>query len=102
MLGKICDNVNKNYDRNLDSSVGIATGWKARVQIPVGEIFLFSIASRLVMRPTHPAIQWVSGVIPSEVVRQVREAGHSPPSSAQVKNGEVIVPLRNMSSWHST
>jgi hypothetical protein len=30
-----------------------------------------------------------------------READHSPPSSAEVKNGGAIAPFPHMSSWHS-
>jgi hypothetical protein len=33
---------------------------------------------------------------------QRREANHSPPTSAEVRNCEAIHPLPNMSSWHST
>jgi hypothetical protein len=44
-------------------------------------IFLFTTASRLVLGPTQPPIQWVS-----EIKRLEVEAGHSPPSSAEVKN----------------
>jgi hypothetical protein len=32
--------------------------------------------------------------------RPVREAVHSPPSSAEIKNGEAILPLPYMSSWN--
>jgi hypothetical protein len=31
-----------------------------------------------------------------------READHSPPSSADVKNDGAVPPLLHMSSWHST
>jgi hypothetical protein len=37
------------------------------------------------MRPTKPPIQWVAGALSPEVKRPGREADHSPPSSAQVK-----------------
>jgi hypothetical protein len=30
-----------------------------------------------------------------------REVDHSPPSSAEVKNGEAIPPFLSMSPWHS-
>jgi hypothetical protein len=36
--------------------------------------------------PTQPAIQWVPGALSLEVKRPGREADHSPPSSAKVKN----------------
>jgi hypothetical protein len=34
------------------------------------------------------------------VKRQGREADHSPPSRAEVKNGGAVPPLSHMSSWH--
>jgi hypothetical protein len=46
------------------------------------------------MRPTQqPPIQWVPGAIPQEVMLQGREADHSFPLSAEVKNGRAISPL---------
>jgi hypothetical protein len=38
--------------------------------------------------PTQPPIQWVSGAISPGLKRQGREADHSPPPSAEVKNVE--------------
>jgi hypothetical protein len=35
--------------------------------------------------PTQPPIQWVGGVLSVGVKRPGREASHSPPSSAEVK-----------------
>jgi hypothetical protein len=49
-------------------------------------IFLFTVASRPTLRPIQPPIQWVPGAISPGVKRQGREADHSPPSSAEVKN----------------
>jgi hypothetical protein len=49
-------------------------------------IFLFTTASRTDLRPTQPPIQWVSGVLSLGVKRPGREAEHSLPSSAEVKN----------------
>jgi hypothetical protein len=57
------------------------------------KIFLFSTASRPVLGSTHPPIQWVPRVVPPEVKRLGREAGHSPPSSAEVRNGGTIATL---------
>jgi hypothetical protein len=70
--------------------VGIAAGqglddWSS---IPGGGglgIFLFATASRPVLGPTQPPIQWVSGALSLGVKRPGREADHSPPSSAEVK-----------------
>jgi hypothetical protein len=36
--------------------------------------------------PTQPSIQWVPGALSLGVKRPGREADHSPPSSAKVKN----------------
>jgi hypothetical protein len=49
-------------------------------------IFLFTAASRTVLGPTQPPIQWVPGALSPGVKRPGREADHSPPSSAEVKN----------------
>jgi hypothetical protein len=48
--------------------------------------FLFITASRTVLGPTQPPIQWVPGALSLGVKRPGREAGHIPPSSAEVKN----------------
>jgi hypothetical protein len=52
------------------------------------------------MGPTQPPIQWVPGALSPGVKRQGSVADHSPPSSAEVKNGGAIPPLPHMSSWH--
>jgi hypothetical protein len=49
-------------------------------------IFLFTTASRPALEPTQPPIQWVAGGLSLGVKRPEREADHSPPSSAEVKN----------------
>jgi hypothetical protein len=48
-------------------------------------IFLFTTASRTILGPTQPPIQWLPGALSLGVNRPVREADHSPPSSAEVK-----------------
>jgi hypothetical protein len=48
-------------------------------------IFLLTTASNTVLEPTKPPIQWVSGTFSLGVKRLGREADHSPPSSAEVK-----------------
>jgi hypothetical protein len=47
--------------------------------------FLFTTASRTALTPTQPPIQWVPGALSLGVKRPEREADHSPPSSAEVK-----------------
>jgi hypothetical protein len=53
----------------------------------------FSTASRPALWPTQPPIQWVPGTLSPGVKRQGREADHSPPSSAEVKNDGATPPL---------
>jgi hypothetical protein len=48
-------------------------------------IVLFTTASRTALGPTQPPIQWVPGSLSLAVKRPGREADHSPPSSAEVK-----------------
>jgi hypothetical protein len=49
---------------------------------------------------TKLSVQSALGAISPGVYRPELEADHSPPSSAQVKNGGDIPPLPDMSSWH--
>jgi hypothetical protein len=89
--------------RSLDSSVSIATcygldGWGS---IPgIGKILLSSTVSRPALGTNQPPIQWVQEAIALEVMGQVGKADYSPPSSAEVKNGEAITSLPHISSWH--
>jgi hypothetical protein len=50
------------------------------------EILHFTTASRPALGPTQPPIQWVSVTLSLVVKRPRREADHSPPSNAEVKN----------------
>jgi hypothetical protein len=56
------------------------------VQVLGGKIFLLSTSSRPVLEPTQLPIQGVPGALSPAVKRPGREADHSPPSSAEVKN----------------
>jgi hypothetical protein len=79
-----------------DSSVGMAaTGYEldGRGSIPGRGKYIFSIASRPLLRPIHPPIQWVPGDLSSGVKRLGRQANNSPPPSSEVKNGRAIPPL---------
>jgi len=49
-------------------------------------IILSHTMSRPALGPTQPPIQWVRGALFLGVKRPGREADHSPPSSAEVKN----------------
>jgi hypothetical protein len=49
-------------------------------------IFLLTNASRPVLGPTHPPIQWVPGTLFLGVNWPGREADHSTPSSVEIKN----------------
>jgi hypothetical protein len=70
----------------LDSQDSILAG---------ARFFLFSTASR------PSPIQGIPGTISPGVKRPGREGDHSPPSSAEVKNGLAIPSLSHMSSWHN-
>jgi hypothetical protein len=49
-------------------------------------IILFTTAFRMVLGPSQPHIQWVSEALSLWVKQPGREADHSLPSSAEVKN----------------
>jgi hypothetical protein len=74
-----------------DSSVGIELGYGldvrgSRVRFAAGaRNFLFTTASRTDLGPTQPPIQWVLGAPSLGVKRPGREADHSYPSSADVR-----------------
>jgi hypothetical protein len=62
---------------------GLSGGFRSR---PGLEIFLLTNVSMPALEPTQPPIQWISGALSIGVKRPGREADHSPPSSAEVKN----------------
>jgi hypothetical protein len=57
-----------------------ASGWTT------GAVFLLPTASRPDLGPTQPPAQRVPGAFSSGIKRPGREAGHSPLSTAKVKN----------------
>jgi hypothetical protein len=68
--------------------------WKAGVPLPAGAgIFLFCSASRSALGPTQSPIQRITGPVSPGETHPEREADHSPPSSAEIKNGGAIPPL---------
>jgi hypothetical protein len=63
-------------------------------------IFLFTTASRTALGPTQPHIQGVPGALSLGVKRPGREADHSPPSSAEVKQWvKLYLHSLNTPSW---
>jgi hypothetical protein len=89
------------------SVVGIATGYGlddggVGVRVPVrSRIFFFSKSSRPALGSTQPPIQCVPRAVSSGVKRPGREADHSPPTSAEVKESGSIHPLLHTPSWRS-
>jgi hypothetical protein len=81
-----------------------ATGWTIGVlgfdsRRGLG-IYLFTTASRTVLGPTQPPIQWVRGALSLGVKRLGPETDHSPRSSAEVKEWvELYVDSPNTPSW---
>jgi hypothetical protein len=75
----------------VDSWVGRATGYGLDDRM-IGfdsrrglGIFIFTTASRPVLGPSQPPIQWVPGALSAGVKRPGREADHPYPSSAEVR-----------------
>jgi hypothetical protein len=64
-------------------------------------IFLFDTMSRQALGPAQPPIKWVPGALSLGVKWLRREADHSPPSSAEVKECvELYLHTPNTSLWH--
>jgi len=58
-------------------------------------------ASTTALGPTQPPIQWVPGAISLQVERPGREADHSPPSSAEIKDYVgLYLHFPNTPAWH--
>jgi hypothetical protein len=84
-------------NKSRDSSVGIALGYDSRWGLV---IFLFTTASRTALGPIQPPNQWVPEDLSLGVKRPGREADHSPPSSAEVKEWvELYLHSPNTPSW---
>jgi hypothetical protein len=76
--------------KSRDSSVGIALGYGLDGVLGFDSrgglgSFLITV-SRTALGPTQLPMQWVPGALSLGVKRPGREADHSPPSSAEVKN----------------
>jgi hypothetical protein len=63
----------------------MAMGWGCGSRRRLG-IFLFTTVSGPAVGPIQPPMQWVPAALTPGVKRPGREADHSPPSSAEVKN----------------
>jgi hypothetical protein len=64
--------------------MGLTTGVRFR---RAEDIHIFSIMSRPALGFEEPSIPWVPAELPQGVKGQGREVDHSPPSSADAKNG---------------
>jgi hypothetical protein len=88
-----------------DSAVGVVTGAagpRDQSSSPCkGKIFLSSTSSRTVLGPTQPPIQGVPGAPSPGVKWPEREADHSPPTSAEVKNPWIYTSTPHTSLWRS-
>jgi hypothetical protein len=74
----------------------------SRVRFPAGARNFFTTASRTALGTTQPPIQWVPGALSLGVKRPGREADHSPPSNAEVKECvELYLHSPNTPSWLS-
>jgi len=73
------------FSNTLSYSAGLRAGdWGFESRWGLG-IFLIT-ASRTALEPIQPPIRWVPGSLTLRVKRPEREADHSFPSSADVKN----------------
>jgi hypothetical protein len=93
LVDVLCVSVQRLCERNLPEAIVLTTDWlragrpRGRSLSPGrGKNFLFPTLFRPVLGPTQPPIQWVPGALPPAVKRPGREADHSPPTSAEVKN----------------
>jgi hypothetical protein len=78
------------------SSVCRATGYGLDGQGWIqsrSKVFLYSTVSKPVLKPIQPLIHLVSGALFLRVKWPRREADHSPPFNAEVKNGGATTPF---------
>jgi hypothetical protein len=88
--------------RIAQSVYGLATEWTVGVRFLEGTTDYFLIHSVQTGSCAHPtSYRMNTRDLSVRVKRLGREADHSPPSSAYVKNGEAIPTLSNTPSWRS-
>jgi hypothetical protein len=74
--------------------------WWFESRYGLGFFFFFTV-SRPALGPTQPPIQWITEAVSLGVKRPGREADHSPPSSAEVKECvELYLHSSSTPSWH--
>jgi hypothetical protein len=72
----------------------LATCWTAGIRFPAGvSCYSLLYSVQIVSATTQPPAQRVTEAVSSGVKRMEREAGHSPPSSAEVTNAGAIPPF---------
>jgi hypothetical protein len=79
-LYQIRNGGHNNFIRNNEKGLG------EQNQISTDQMFEQETQMRTALEPTQPPMQWVPGALSLGVKWLGREADHSPPSSAEVKN----------------
>jgi hypothetical protein len=89
----------------LDTSVDTATGHGLddRSSIPGwSKIFLFTVASRMVLGHIYPPIQLVPNSLSTWMKFVGREANNSAPSNTEIENSGNVPPLLKTSLWRGS
>jgi hypothetical protein len=85
-----------------DTNPGRRGGKPATNRLSYGTTLVFSVTSWPALGPTQPSVRWVPEALSRRIKLPGREADLSPPSSAEIKNGETMPPLTHTSSWRGT
>jgi hypothetical protein len=89
-----------NIKRNICSMITFTMGYMIWCSSPGRGWEYFTTASKPALGPTELPIQWIPGALSLGVKRPGREADHSPPSSAEVKEWvELYLHSFNTPSW---
>jgi hypothetical protein len=72
-------------------------GWTAGFDSRQWQVFFLFTAFRPSLGPAQPPTHRIPEALSAGVKRQGREADHSPPSSAEVKNDGPVTPLPHTS-----